>query len=285
MNATSMLRWQMNILIWIKNQSHAIHMGEELDFFFLISRNFLCSYNGSVEVLINVHIFPSKKGKAWNIFYCRKPVQLLVLYVSRLLWPKPMLLCLKRRLKEHKRHPKLHSESTAKLTQALYFYLVCLTSLHWRGFSTIHHIWQFPMENLKLLQYCGSFKNIFLTELLACSRWQKATTTTTIIYLNCQKMTASCLCKYMTVLNNQFVLCSAFQWQLPVLPIGDQLLNNDVMHRTWTLDLQQWLSMFLLFKWKEKRLLLKHFFIQRKSITLPRNTKRINKNPQKTSSW
>lgn len=193
-----------------------------------------------------------------------------------------MLLRLKRRLKEHKRHPQLHSESTARLTQALYFYLVCLTSLHWRDFSTIHHIWQFPMENLKLLQHCGPFKNIFLTELLARSKWQKATTTTNIIYLNCQKMTASCLRKWITVLNNQFMLHSAFQQQLPILPICDQLLNNNIVHRIWALDLQQWLSVFLLFKWKEKRLLLEHFFIRRKSITLPHNTKRINKSPQKT---
>lgn len=47
----------------------------------------------------------------------RKADQLFVLYVSRLLSSKPVLLCFKRRLKGKKPHPKRHSENTAKLTQ------------------------------------------------------------------------------------------------------------------------------------------------------------------------
>lgn len=131
--------------------------------------------NDLVEVLINVHIFPSKKGKVWNTFYWRKPDQLLALYVSRLLLPKPMLLCFKRRLKEHKRHPKLHSENTAKLTQALYFYLACPTSLLWRAFSKSTPYMVILHENLKLSQYFGPFKDIFSDRTLSSMvcKWQK----------------------------------------------------------------------------------------------------------------
>lgn len=145
--------------------------------------------NDLVEVLINVHILLSKKGKVWNTFYWRKPDQLLALHVSRLLLPKPMLLCFKRRLKEHKRHPKLHSENIAKLTQALYFYLACPASLLWRAFSTSTPYMVIPHENLKLSQYFGPFEDVFLTGLLV--PWSANDKTS--IYLDCPKMTASCL--------------------------------------------------------------------------------------------
>lgn len=145
--------------------------------------------NDLVEVLINVHILLSKKGKVWNTFYWRKPDQLLALYVSRLLLPKLMLLCFKRRLKEHKRHPKLHSENIAKLTRALYFYLACPASLLWRAFSTSTPYMVIPHENLKLSQYFGPFEDVFLTGLLV--PWSANDKTS--IYLDCPKMTASCL--------------------------------------------------------------------------------------------
>lgn len=75
--------------------------------------------NDLVGALIKVPICLSKKGKLWNALPLEKD-QLLVLYVSRLLSSKPMLLCFKKRLKEQKRHPKQPREHTAKPTQALF---------------------------------------------------------------------------------------------------------------------------------------------------------------------
>ena len=137
------------------------------DTFFIKSWYLVSSVLGNdlVEVVTNVHILLSKKGKVWNTFYWRKPDQLLAFYVSKLLLPKPMLLCFKRRLKEHKWHPKLHSKNTAKLTQALHLYLACPTSLLWRAFSTSTPYMATPRENLKLSQYFGPFKDVFLTGL------------------------------------------------------------------------------------------------------------------------
>lgn len=169
-------------------------MGEDEGHFFFVSptkSQYLVSSvlgNDLVEVLINVHTLLSKKGKVWNTFCWRKPDQLLVLYVSRLLLPKPMLLCFKRRLKQHKRHPKLHSKNTAKLTQALYFYLACPTSLLWRAFSTSTPYMVVLHENLKFSQYFGPFKDIFLTGLLVPQSANDKTQ-----HLLYQKMSASCL--------------------------------------------------------------------------------------------
>lgn len=165
MNTTSTWWREVNIFSWIKNQKHAVHMGEDWEHFFSMKSWYLVFSvlgNGLVEVLINLHILLSKKGKAWNTFSWRKPDQLLVLYVNRLLLPT--LLCFKRRLKEHKRLPKLHSESTAKLTQSLYFCLVCPASPPWRAFSTSTPYMAISHRKSQTLTVLGSFQELFFCQ-------------------------------------------------------------------------------------------------------------------------
>lgn len=190
-NPTSILWWKMNFFGWIKIRTMLFTWDRMKDTFFTESQYLVSSVLGNdlVEVLINVHTLLSKKGKVWNTFCWRKPDQLLALYVSTLLLPKPKLLCFKRRLKQHKRHPKLHSKNIAKLTQALYFYLVCSTSLLWRPFSTSTPYMVLLHENLKFSQYFGPFKDILLTGLLVP---QSANDKTQHLFY--QKMSASCLC-------------------------------------------------------------------------------------------
>lgn len=165
MNTTSTLWWEVNIFSWIKKSEACGLHGRGLRTLFSMKSWYLVFSvlgNGLVEVLINLHILLSKKGKAWNTFSWRKPDQLLVLYVNRLLLPT--LLCFKRRLKEHKRLPKLHSESTAKLTQALYFCLVCPASPPWRAFSTSTPYMAISHGKSQTLTVLGSFQELFFCQ-------------------------------------------------------------------------------------------------------------------------